>query len=84
MRNPDEFSHFYGPISKIVEESLEVTVTDPYFIICDVNFDFMDIIVMIMELEKYYKISIPDEDVYELIGGSVRDIVYYVADKVIR
>jgi acyl carrier protein len=45
--------------------------------------DSLDMIEMVMWLEKKYEISIPDEDTYNWfdVGGTVNDIVKYIYDR---
>lgn len=45
--------------------------------------DSLDMIEMVMWLEKKYEISIPDEDTYNwfVVGGTVNDIVKYIYDR---
>ena len=72
----------FESVKELVHDSLNVEVTrislDASFI-DDLGADSLDIVELVMAIEKHFDIEIPDEDAEQI--NTVQDAVDYIADR---
>ena len=78
-----ETSSFFEKVKKIVCDKLgvdESKVTETASFVNDLGADSLDIVEFVMEVEKEFKIAIPDEDATKLttVGAAVKYIEEHV------
>ena len=73
----------FEKIRKILADQLEIEeskITLDSNLVEDLNADSLDIVELIMDVEQEYDITIPDEDLPEVV--TVKDIVSYIESQV--
>lgn len=79
FNKPFIFKTMYDKIVEIIARQLQIdadTISEHTKIMEDLSADSLDVVEMLMAMEECFGITVPDEDIEELI--TVSDIVEYI------